>query len=640
MDPPSRVAVMKKIAHQLGHLATTLGIQSSKEPASRLIRNTALEQWKLLLLGTSSALGRAALEGASLATVFVAVDVLSQGNSGQVKWETKPIISILPELVNWLGGLPPDTLFIGLILLAIGLKITQALMQFLNSISVGYLAARCNRRIRGLIHHRITSLSFACASGYRVGDLTELSGESPNTVRREIESRNSLMIQLLMGITYLAVLVSISPWLVLAAGLIALVILLMQKQLLPRIRQAARRLSAASVMISSRLTETIQSLRMLHSLGWLKQADDSFILHLGEQEIAQRRQVLLLAVLEPVSDLLPLLAVSSIAIVSVSVFGTKQSGVLPGLVVFVLALQRLNVALSGIAANYTTLSANAANLERLNGFLRPEGKELRRIGGVPFAGLQQKIRVEKVSLRYARASPWVLRNIDLEIPKGHTVALVGASGAGKSSIADLLVGLYTPSEGRILIDEVDLGLLDQSSWQQRLGVVSQDTFLFNGTLAENISFGCAGVSHAAIVAAARSAQAAGFIEILPDGYNTLVGERGYRLSGGQRQRISLARAFLRNPDLLILDEATSSLDSASERLVQEAIETLDRQHTILVIAHRLSTIVGADEIAVLKGGQIIERGQHKELLVHNGHYQALWHQQTDLMHNGNGQLSK
>jgi ATP-binding cassette subfamily B protein/subfamily B ATP-binding cassette protein MsbA len=174
---------------------------------------------------------------------------------------------------------------------------------------------------------------------------------------------------------------------------------------------------------------------------------------------------------------------------------------------------------------------------------------------------------------------------------------------------------------------VDLRELNLASWQSRLGVVSQDTFLLNATLAENIGFGSPGASQAAIAAAAARAQAAGFIQALPDGYLTLVGERGYRLSGGQRQRISLARAFLRDPELLILDEATSALDSASERLVQEAIEAFEREHTVLVIAHRLSTVLKADEIVVMGSGRILEVGNHFDLLGRNSQYRSLWMKQ-------------
>ena len=202
------------------------------------------------------------------------------------------------------------------------------------------------------------------------------------------------------------------------------------------------------------------------------------------------------------------------------------------------------------------------------------------------------------------------------------------SGAGKSSIADLLVGLYNPTGGRILIDGVDFRDINLASWQQRLGVVSQDTFLFNASIASNIGFGADRATLEDIKDAAAKAQAAGFIANMPEGYDTKIGERGYRLSGGQRQRISLARAILRNPELLILDEATSALDSQSERLVQQAIEQFERQHTVLVIAHRLSTIVKADVICVMSEGRILERGPHHELLALDGMYAKLWSDQS------------
>ena len=233
-----------------------------------------------------------------------------------------------------------------------------------------------------------------------------------------------------------------------------------------------------------------------------------------------------------------------------------------------------------------------------------------------------------MSLRYQPSLPAAVEGVSFSLKRGKTVALVGASGAGKSSIADLLVGLYAPTAGQILVDGTDLATLDLASWQQRLGVVSQDTFLFNTSLANNIAFGTPHASKEQVVEAAVKAQAAGFIDSLPDGYDTLVGERGFRLSGGQRQRISLARAILRDPELLILDEATSALDTQSERLVQEALEHFERQHTVLVIAHRLSTVVNADEILLMDKGRIVERGQHAQLISTSGRYRDLWHQQS------------
>jgi ATP-binding cassette subfamily B protein/subfamily B ATP-binding cassette protein MsbA len=298
-------------------------------------------------------------------------------------------------------------------------------------------------------------------------------------------------------------------------------------------------------------------------------------------------------------------------------------------VTFVVALQRLNGTFGTIATSLAALNTNAALLDLLNKLLEPADKQFRRRSGLKFKSLQQGITLRNLTLQYGPELQPALRNINLNIPSGSTVALVGSSGAGKSSLADLLVGLYEPTEGQMLVDGKPLNDFDLISWQQQLGVVSQDTFLFNATIAENISHGSPNATRAQIVEAAEKAQAAGFISDLPDGYDTLIGERGYLLSGGQRQRLSLARAILRDPELLILDEATSALDTQSERLVQQAIDQFERQHTVLVIAHRLSTIVKADLICVLEKGQIVEQGNHQELLEKHGIYAGLWRQQVN-----------
>jgi ATP-binding cassette subfamily B protein/subfamily B ATP-binding cassette protein MsbA len=295
----------------------------------------------------------------------------------------------------------------------------------------------------------------------------------------------------------------------------------------------------------------------------------------------------------------------------------------------VVALQRLNGTFGTIATSLAALNTNAALLDLLNKLLEPADKQFRRRSGLKFKSLQQGITLRNLTLQYGPELQPALRNINLNIPSGSTVALVGSSGAGKSSLADLLVGLYEPTEGQMLVDGKPLNDFDLISWQQQLGVVSQDTFLFNATIAENISHGSPNATRAQIVEAAEKAQAAGFISDLPDGYDTLIGERGYLLSGGQRQRLSLARAILRDPELLILDEATSALDTQSERLVQQAIDQFERQHTVLVIAHRLSTIVKADLICVLEKGQIVEQGNHQELLEKHGIYAGLWRQQVN-----------
>jgi len=599
-------------------------------PASRLIRATARKQWLRLVVNLTLSLLQAGAEGATLGVVFVAVDLLSRSQSSETlsqSWSGYHLLSIVPGATQVIGNLPIAALFIILLSTAVVLKLTQSLAMYLSSVIIGYYTARVNAEITGLIHHQILQFTLSCASRYPVGELTYYAGVGPAAVMTQINIASSFIVNVLMMLTYLVVLVSLSPWLLAAAALMALVLVFLQRELLPRIGYRAREQQELGATVSKKITENIQGLRLLHTSGQLDSADKALLMSMGELEVNTRASTVLASVLAPVTNFLPMAMISIIAGTSLIVFGARSSGVLPSLVTFVIALQRLNGSFGSVAQSFTSLQKNNASIHKLNEIMEPGDKQFRRKGGIHFDKLSQGIELQAVSLVYSPGSDPAVRDVSLSIRRGDTVALVGASGAGKSSVADLLVGLYDPTHGKIMVDGIDMTDLDLQSWQQQLGVVSQDTFLFNASIAYNISFGTPGASDAEIEAAAAKAQAAGFIAALPNGFDTLIGERGYRLSGGQRQRISLARAILRDPELLILDEATSALDSQSERLVQEAIEQFERQHTVLVIAHRLSTIVNADLICVMSDGMIVERGNHVELMARNGRYASLWQQQ-------------
>ncbi len=244
-------------------------------------------------------------------------------------------------------------------------------------------------------------------------------------------------------------------------------------------------------------------------------------------------------------------------------------------------------------------------------------------GAQPLRGSDTTLRFEHIDFGY-EPQRRVLHDFSLVIPHGRTCAIVGSSGSGKSTLARLLMRLYEPDAGQVTIGGQPLGTLTQQSLREAIGVVPQDPMLFNDTIAYNIGYGQPGAAREEIVAAARAAQADEFIRLLPDGYETLVGERGARLSGGEKQRIVIARAFLKNPPIMVLDEATSALDTRAERAIQGALERVARDRTSLIIAHRLSTIVGADEIIVMDAGRIAERGRHDALLAQNGLYAQLW----------------
>jgi subfamily B ATP-binding cassette protein MsbA len=276
-----------------------------------------------------------------------------------------------------------------------------------------------------------------------------------------------------------------------------------------------------------------------------------------------------------------------------------------------------------------------ANAERIFDLLDTKPKILEASDAVSISPLREGIRFENVWFHYVKGSS-VLRNINLEIKARKVVAFVGPSGAGKSTLISLIPRFYDPAEGSILIDGLDVRRVTFDSLRAQIGIVSQESILFNDTVQSNIAYGQTEIDKEKVIEAAKAAHIHDFIMSLPQGYDTVVGERGARVSGGQRQRLTIARALYKDPAILIFDEATSSLDSESEALIQKAIVKLLENRTTLMIAHRLSTIMHADEIIVMNRGEIVERGTHYELMAMNGLYAHLCRQQFRFAEVGTG----
>jgi ATP-binding cassette, subfamily B, bacterial len=272
---------------------------------------------------------------------------------------------------------------------------------------------------------------------------------------------------------------------------------------------------------------------------------------------------------------------------------------------------------------YNTFLSAVAALDKITDLLDEEPEVLDAAGAVELGSAAGHVVFDSVRFAYGRG-PEVLHGLDLDVPAGTTVALVGHTGAGKSTIAKLLARFYDPTEGRITIDGIDLRAASQSSLRRQLGIVPQEGFLFAGTVAENIAFGRPGAGDEEIVAAAQAVGADEFIDRLENGYQTQLGERGSRLSLGQRQLVAFARALLADPRILILDEATSSVDIGTEQKIERALRRLLQGRTAFIIAHRLSTIRDADLIVVLEHGQVVEQGSHDELMAHRGLYTSLY----------------
>jgi ATP-binding cassette, subfamily B, bacterial MsbA len=297
-------------------------------------------------------------------------------------------------------------------------------------------------------------------------------------------------------------------------------------------------------------------------------------------------------------------------------------------ILFILVFSQIIPPAKAVTTAFYNIQKGAASIQRINYVLNAEEKIMEARDAFRKTTFEQSIVFDRVSLKYDQSDIDALHSISLSIRKGEKIALVGASGAGKSTFVDLLPRFYDPTEGEVLIDGIPLKQLNIEDLRRLFGIVSQETILFNDTIKNNIAFGLTDVSDHAIETAAKMANAHGFIMKTQEGYQTVIGDRGTKLSGGEKQRLSIARAILRNPPIMLLDEATSNLDTVSEHSVQEALDGLTKDRTAIIVAHRLSTIIHADRIIVLDNGSVVEEGSHSELLEKKGKYFQLYKMQS------------
>jgi len=390
--------------------------------------------------------------------------------------------------------------------------------------------------------------------------------------------------------------------------------------LLSRVREASFEKTTAAQGYTSVSLEFVNGIRTIQASAaqeFERQRFDQANFNFLE---AATKAVSIIALTEPLSEGV---ATTILVLMLILAFATLiPNGYLQpaSLLTFLFVLFRVMPIRRQIDGARVQLSSFQGSLTNIKELLRTDDKSYFQNGKTPFTGLKRAIEFVSVDFGYDPSEP-VLHNITLTIKRGQMTALVGASGAGKTTLVDLIPRFYDPTQGKILIDGVDLREFEINSLRRKLAVVSQDTFIFNTSVRNNIAYAIEGADEAAIYEAARLANALEFILEMPQGFDTQLGDRGIRLSGGQRQRIAIARALLRDPDILILDEATSALDSVSERLIQESLEKLAVGRTVIAIAHRLSTIIRADKVVVLEQGRVVEQGGYQELLQQRG---KLW----------------
>ena len=503
--------------------------------------------------------------------------------------------------------------------------IFKNLFFYINNVSLSFVQNKMIMDIRNQLFTHLQKLPLSFFKKSKSGELSSIIMNDVSNMRVAFtQSIQSLINEPISILVLLGMLFIINIKLTLYVLIIVPISAYIITKLGQSIRRKAKRSSLSIAGLMNILQETISGIRIVKAFVMEKFETQRFIKENNKYFSLTFRQDNMKNLTTPVNDLIGIsLGVLLLWIGGreVIVYGTLTPDGFIRFIIYLFALLQPARKLGSVNAQ---IQAGLASGERVFSVLDVETNITSPSNPQPLTKIKKSIQLTNVSFQYDNSNIQLLNDISITIPKGEIIALVGSSGAGKSTIVDLIPRFYDVNNGSISIDGVDIRKLSLENLRSLMGIVSQDIILFNDTVANNISYGQQNAKFNDIKHAAQAANALDFINELPESFDTIIGEKGVLLSGGQRQRLSIARAILKNPAILILDEATSSLDTESERKVQGAIDNLVKDRTVIVIAHRLSTITKANRIIVLDNGKIVESGTHEELLSMNGKYSKLY----------------
>ena len=530
--------------------------------------------------------------------------------------------------INWLtGDIGPATTLLVLGLFLATMTFLKTAAYFFSSATVIPIRTGIVRDIRNQLYQKITSLPLGFFSEERKGDIiARMSGDVQEIESSIMSSLDMLFKNPVLIIAYFATLLVISWQLTLFTILFVPIMGWIMGKVGRKLKRKSKEAQSLWSDTMSQVEETLGGLRIIKAFC----AEEKMNKRFDKINSDYRNQILRVntrqQMAHPMSEFL-----GTVMIIIVLWFGgilvlNQQVLSGPTFIYYLVILYSIINPLKDFSKAGYNIPKGLASMERVDKILLAESDIKKKENPEHISSFDHTIEFRHVSFRYGEQ--WVLKDINLTIEKGKTIALVGQSGGGKSTMVDLIPRYYDVQEGEVLIDGINVKDLDIHDLRQLIGNVNQEAILFNDSFFNNISFGVDNATKEQVEEAAKIANAHEFIMASENGYDTNIGDRGGRLSGGQRQRVSIARAILKNPPILILDEATSALDTESERLVQDALERLMKTRTTVAIAHRLSTIKNADEICVLHEGQIVERGTHEELISKDGYYKKLHDMQS------------
>ena len=549
--------------------------------------------------------------------ISLLIPFLENLKSGKVLESIHPLMGLLnQQLVGFEPAQRALILAIS-ILIAILIKIV---LSYAYSVLCSWLLNQTLHRLRTGVFEHLMQV------GQSFWDLSK-SGQLLNLINQETARASQALAFTVWALINLCVIGILGALLLLISWQLTLLVMLsfflisgLMQILSAKIEPLGQKVLQGNIQLSKLAIEGFTGIKTIRAFG--RESDEKRRYQQASQQLTRLnlKQEMQSALLEPVSEGLAV----AILIMVMLIAAQAQIG-LSVLITFIFMLYRLQPQVYKLNYNLNQIAILCSSIREVYALLNHAEAEYLVSGSVDFCGLKQGIRFEQVSFFYATQQQPALSDFSLYIPKGKTTALVGSSGAGKSTIANLILRFYDVSAGEIYVDDYPLKTLSLASWRRQIAIVSQDVHIFSATVRENIAYGRLDASTDEIINAAKQACAHEFISHLAQGYDTFVGDRGIKLSGGQRQRLSIARAILSNPEILILDEATNSLDNISEMHIQRAIQNLSKNRTVIVVAHRLSTIKDADSVVVIKQGQVAEKGSFQELLNNQSLFAQLYH---------------